>query len=167
MAKKNLTVTQVKMFETMINADFKELMDRVREYRTALGEQARVDVSKEKGLFELKMAEKKLELQLSEVREKIGRISGKNKWDKNKDFEAAVERRVSELLGSIGDGSLATIEATYEHFLRKVRLAGLTEEVREVFEKELPAKLAEISASVKALPAPATVSDSDRILLEE
>jgi hypothetical protein len=97
------------------------------------------------------MLQKRLELQLSEVKEKIERIAG-GRYSKNEAFEEAVDLKANELLGQIGNGSLADIEATYEHFLRKVRLAGVTEEVRDVFEKDLPNKIAELVTAVKALP---------------
>lgn len=165
MAKKSLTVTQIKMYETMVTSDFMELMSRVRQYRAAIKEQALIEVSKEKGLFDLKMLQKKLELQLSEVKEKITRIAG-GRYAQNPDFEEAVKLKANDLLGHIGNGSLADIEATYEHFLRKVRLAGVTDDVREVFEKDLPSRIAELTEAVKALP-PIPKSDADATKLLE
>jgi hypothetical protein len=167
MAKKALTVTQIKMYESMIEADFEEMMDTVNEYRSALNEQARVEVGKETGLFELKMQEKKLELQLSDIRDKITALAGKSKWEKNKGYEAMVERRVSQLLGSVGNGSLAEIQANYEFFLRKVRLAGVTDDVRDLFEKDLPAKIKELSKKIASLPAPKKIRSADEKLLLE
>lgn len=165
MAKRALTVTQIKMYEEMVEADFKELMDQVATYRIALKEKARVTVAQQTGLYELKMLEKKLELQMGEVKQKIESIEGTSKWNKNEDFENAVIREVSKLLGGIGDGALADIEATYEHFLRKVRLAGVTDEVRAVFETDLPAKIKELTAVVKLLPPAPTVDKLDVKLL--
>lgn len=161
--KSGLSVTQIKMYENMVHADFEELMGRVQEYRSALQDQARVEVSKEKGLFELKILAKKLELQLDEVKAKIKQIAG-SKYSNKPEFEDAIDRRVSVLLGTVADGSLADIEATYNHFVRKVRLAGLTDEVRGVFETELPARLKELTAAVKQLPPPPKVNKDELLL---
>lgn len=161
MAKKNLTVTQIKMYEAMIQSDFKELMARLKEYRTALKEQARVEVAKETGLYELKKMEKTLELQLEEIRNKIKTIEGTSRWNRNDEFEERVERKINELLGQIGGGSLADIEANYEFFLRKVRLAGVTDDVRDLFETNLPNKIKELTAMIRLLPEPPKANEDE------
>lgn len=167
MAKKNMTATQMKMFEEMVRADFKKLLDQVKEYREALREQANFEVSKRLGLFELKVQEKKLELELEQVRTKIASIFGHTSYsDERERFNEAVERELSALLASVGDGALAEVTAAHEMFIRKIRLTSLTDELKDVFTSEIPKQIEKLSANMTLLPPPPKVGrDAIELLL--
>ena len=152
MAKKQISMTQLKMYEEMIRTDFAPVLGAIKTHEQVAREIAKFEVQKEHGILDLKMKLKELELARDEVKERIQTFTERKHQGDGK-YESDMEQLVDARMAENINGPVGEVRATYDLMIRRIRLAGVTGDVASIFEG-LPETVANLSRQVARLPKP-------------
>jgi hypothetical protein len=146
---KTLGIGMIEMYTKMIKTEFEPLISNLEARRTVEKANTEVDVRKELGIYNLTVKKFKLQAELDEIKRQLKTYEDTN-YQQGK-YVSKIDEVVSAKMAERKNGLLAKTEKIRNDLIKRVKLAGVNADIKEVFE-DLPALLEPLEKEIKKLP---------------
>lgn len=146
---KTLGIGMIEMYTKMIKTEFQPLISSLQARRTVEKANTEIEVRKELGIYDLTVKKFKLEAQLDEIKRQLQTYEDTN-YKRGK-YVSKIDEVVNAKMAERKNGLLAKTEKIRNDLIKRVKLAGVNADVKEIFE-DLPALLEPLQKEIKTLP---------------
>lgn len=144
-------ITMIEMYCGMIKEQFAPIIAELNVRDQELRNQVEVAVKKELGIYQLYEKQASLELQLSEVKRQLAYWEEKERGPLG--YMTPVQEKVKVVMDKSRNGISQEVKNTMNDIIYKVKLSGLDDDMKNVFDS-LPGIIDALQKKVSKLPAP-------------
>jgi hypothetical protein len=147
-----LGIQMIDMYCQLVYQEFRPILDSLRARRQVEEHNCEIDVRKELGIYDLTTKRMKLKAQLDEIERQLRSYEKAEHYGQPSKIEKIVKVKMAESK----NGILKEAEMLQMDLIRRIKLSGVTGDVKEVFD-EIPKLIAPLEKKIKALPKPKKV----------
>jgi chaperonin cofactor prefoldin len=146
---KPLPIGIIQMYTDMINEAFSPLQSALEGISAHMAAQIRTEVKKDWRIYALYAKKAALKAQISEIRDALKTYEDKT-WTREHGYINKIDAEVQRRIAMVNE-PMQLIKNTKAELVNRVKLAGVTEDVKQVF-SELPKTIESLKDIITTLP---------------
>ena len=154
---KEMGVQKIEMYCKMIEEQFDPIESTLKVHQDRVRKEVEVDALKELGIYELHMRCAQLRLELQEQERQLASWTTTTRDEKTGVYKSAVQRAVDEKMKGRLNGIPQQVHKVKQDLLFRIKLAGVAEDVKNVFEdlsKAVAGLSDQVTEKMAQLPGP-------------